>query len=185
MEKLFVIIGFLLFALQPYDKSDNSLKNVEPAYVTKDYVDSIFSSLNGRMRRLEMSKAPKSYDPPSILGKFSIRASDKRVDRLMFEALATYNGPSCTITSMRRLSNPASKHFSGKAVDIKITDELIEYLTSDDGRKWLAMYGLDFYIEDNRKSSRLRRYLDNPLTRPHCKVIPWASGLHVHLYLKN
>lgn len=181
MEKLFVIIGFLLFTLQPDRPVSRPVE--PPSYVTKEYVDSVFAHLNTRVTLLEVRKAPKTYDKPAILGKFSLRASDRRVHHLMHAALSAYDGPECVITSMRRLSNPASKHFTGKAVDIQITDELVTYLISDAGKQWLAAHGLDFYIEDNRKSSRLRKYLDNPLTRPHCKVVPWASGLHVHLYL--
>jgi hypothetical protein len=50
-------------------------------------------------------------------------------------ALTDYKGPTVRINSLKRNCNRASAHYHGKAADFELSDALIRYLVSDEGKE--------------------------------------------------
>lgn len=82
---------------------------------------------------------------------------------------------------MRRSHNHKSQHYVGKAVDFEFSHSLIDYLVSESGKAWLAAHNLMFYIEGRPGSSKVAKYLKNPVTREFVFFNPNATGDHVHV----
>lgn len=187
MKDLLVVTALFLFTFTTSSKVGP--KEVHTSeYYTKREVDSMITKVNNQLDSLKVrliKPEEKRQNLKLLLKNLTCRASDIRIDRRLLEALKNYSGPHAVITSLRRVDNPRSKHFKGLAADLRFDASVVDYLVSSEGQRWLKTHQLDFYIEDNRKSSRLRRYLDDPITRPYCKVIPWASGLHIHIFITS
>lgn len=115
--------------------------------------------------------------------RFAMRGGvDPRISPRMLLALVEYQGPSILVSSAKRHTNKRSQHFYGDAIDIsKLSSKaFVSYLRSNKGMKWLEEHNLDYYIEDTKYSSFLES-----LSGPKVFVNPFATGPHIHLYLKH
>lgn len=102
----------------------------------------------------------------------------------LMHALLSYTGPAAFINSIHRPSNPRSLHKLGRAVDLQVTETLVDWLVSDEGAQWRSEFGIRFFLEDNKNSRIMKTWKSNPKTSPFVFVNPKATGLHVHLDLK-
>lgn len=98
-------------------------------------------------------------------------------------ALLEYNGPDAVITSMHRTGSRNSDHFTKNAVDFRYNIQVIQWLGSDAGLKWLKQNNLYYYIEDNHMSSFLRRWIHS-IHHKHLLVNSHASAKHIHFGIK-
>ena len=114
----------------------------------------------------------------SILQKVNANISEK-----LELALNSWTGPEGKITSLRRGYNPSSQHYYGKAADLNWDPEIIDYLVSEEGQKWLNAFQLTFYIEGKPGSKKVRSY-DHGIYKPYIFYNPSATGDHIHLQLK-
>lgn len=96
-------------------------------------------------------------------------------------ALEDYKGPQVKINSLKRHYNRKSDHYWGKAVDLEFSQDLINWLISEDGQTWLIAYDLHFYIEGKPGSQKVRKYLKDPATASYVFFNPEATGNHVHI----
>jgi hypothetical protein len=86
------------------------------------------------------------------------------------------------VNSAVRKDNPRSAHFSGNAIDIhhSSADEFLCWVETEEGRRWLFDYRINFYIEDNTHSKFLapwQKRMDQ-----YVLVNPRATGPHIHIY---
>lgn len=96
------------------------------------------------------------------------------------QVLAEYPGPAARVNSLKRGYNSSSKHYTGKAIDLEFSHEVIEFLVSEAGQKWLVDNGLTFYIEGKPGSKRVSKYLRAPYSR-FVFFNPSATGDHIHI----
>lgn len=100
------------------------------------------------------------------------------------EVLATYPGPKVKLNSLRRHNDRGSRHYHGQAVDLELKHELVHFLISDEGQKWLDEHDLMFYIEGNpMRKTKVQKYEEGATG----KYVFWnrrATGDHIHLALK-
>ena len=85
------------------------------------------------------------------------------------------------VNSLKRHFNCKSDHYRGKAVDLELSHELIEWLISEDGRSWLSGHNLMFYIEGKPHSPKVAKYLKDERTREFVFFNPRATGNHIHI----
>ena len=111
-----------------------------------------------------------------VRSKIDTNLSDK-----LYNALYVYNGPKVSIGSARRHSNHKSDHYTGNAIDLEFDHELIEFLVSADGQKWLSSFGLYFFIEGKPGSSKVRKYEEFQDTSKYVFYNPRATGDQIHL----
>lgn len=114
------------------------------------------------------------------------RYVDPILDTRLFKALMSYSGPKALVTSARRLHCKHSKHFTGKAIDIRLNDsgkEMLAYLVSPAGKNWCKSKGISFLIENKPGSKSLSYYKEHPIYKDYVYENPGASSLHIHLYL--
>lgn len=97
--------------------------------------------------------------------------------------LASYEGPKVKVNCLRR-HDPGSKHHHGQAVDLELSDNLVSYLISENGQKWLKSNSLMFYIEGNpKKKTRVYEYNQGD-TAQYVFLNRRATGDHIHLAIK-
>lgn len=125
-------------------------------------------------------KTRKTFMGFNLLGR-----CDVNVSSLLKEALTTFPGPKVRITSLRRNWNSNSQHNHGKAVDMEWSEELIDFLVTEEGSTWLSSHNMMFYIEDRPGSVKLRKYKQDPKYSEFVFENPHATGPHVHLGLKR
>ena len=104
---------------------------------------------------------------------------DGRIDIELLAALMDMNyvGDAVTVTSIKRNWSIKSYHWSGRAIDIRWDDnskKLASWLNSEDGRDWLAAYGIKFQIENVPE----KEWRDSELGYVYNKH---ATGPHIHL----
>jgi len=100
------------------------------------------------------------------------------------EILLSYTGPKVKLNSLRRHNDRGSRHYHGQAVDLELKHELVHFLISDEGQRWLDTNNLMFYIEGNpRRRTKVQQYEAGETG----KYVYWnrrATGDHIHLALK-
>lgn len=121
----------------------------------------------------------------TFLGYILTEPVDTTISSGLKIVLQTYSGPSAKINSLRRHYNRSSEHFHGNAVDFAWDDAVIEYLLSDEGRKWLCDHGLCFYIEGRPGSTKVKTYHKRPEAKKYCFFNEKATGDHIHLSLSS
>ena len=97
-------------------------------------------------------------------------------------ALEAYEGPDMLITSGLRCWSKNSAHCSGNAVDIDWGNngkEIVDYFLTEEGQAFLAEYNLEFFIEDSRSMKLSKKHA------PFFRIIPHATGEHIHLNIKR
>lgn len=118
--------------------------------------------------------------------------ADTSVSQRLKAALETYEGPKSKVSSLKRHKRNKSDHNHGNAADFEFSDDMINYLVSENGKAWLKAHGLYFYIEAKPWSEKLSKkqkrgykraaaYLANPATAKHVFFNPGATGPHIHL----
>lgn len=115
--------------------------------------------------------------------RFAMRDGvDPSISPRMLLALVEYQGPVILVSSAKRNTNKRSQHYDGNALDVShiSSKAFVSYLTTKDGMKWLEEHNLDYYIEDLKYSSFLHSW-----SSPKVFVNPFATGPHIHLYLKH
>jgi hypothetical protein len=121
--------------------------------------------------------------PATFLGFLLYTPVDVRIDSTLYTALANYNGPESVINSLRRSWKGKSKHNVGKAVDMGLTNDLVEYLISEEGEKWLKDHNLKYFIEGKPGSRVVSSYTKDPRTSRFVKFNPDATGDHIHMHI--
>lgn len=114
-----------------------------------------------------------------------------KIDPKLLAALVAFSQMQGTpkdivITSIQRTGNSRSKHFTGKAIDLKADNKgkrFIEWLDTEDGKGWLREHNLKFFIEDNQWSRFLNFWVDTSL-EDTIFLNHKATGPHVHLQLE-
>lgn len=94
-------------------------------------------------------------------------------------ALVSYTGPKVRINSLRRHWGTKSDHERGKAVDFDLCPSIVEYLTSEQGQKWLKEHSLMFYIEGRPGSREVKTYEEK--YAQYVFYNPKATGPHIHI----
>lgn len=117
----------------------------------------------------------------TILGKLMWGNYSKNLHVSMVQALETYTGPKTVVNSTRRYWNKKSKHCCGKAIDLKLCDETLEWLISDEGLVWMDAHNITMYIEDRPSSKLLHKYESKPEYAEYVFRNPKATGPHIHL----
>lgn len=77
------------------------------------------------------TKSKKSSCVGTQIGKFIF--GGYKMAAPMYEAMVTYSGPKVSINSCFRSWSTKSRHFHGKAIDIKVEDEVLRWLVSEAG----------------------------------------------------
>jgi hypothetical protein len=95
-------------------------------------------------------------------------------------ALRDYTGPTVKVNSLRRYWNQDSEHYHGRAIDLELSPELVTYLTSEDGQRWLDTHRLTFYIEGKPGSQRVKSY-QREETAQYVFFNSKATGDHIHI----
>ncbi len=120
----------------------------------------------------------------SFMG-FKLETScDINVSEQLTAALLDYSGPEIMITSLKRHFNRKSKHYCGNAVDMQFRHELIEWLVSEDGQRWLSDHNMLFYIEGRPGSRKLVRYKSDVVYAKYVLENPHATGDHIHINIR-
>lgn len=91
-----------------------------------------------------------------------------------------YKGPTVKVNSLRRNWNHSSEHYHGRAIDLELSHDLITYLTSTEGKRWLDTHQLMFYIEGRPGSKRVKAY-EKEETAQYVFFNPRATGDHIHI----
>lgn len=112
-----------------------------------------------------------------VLDKVNIYKFDKR----LLSALLSYQGPPFIITSQHRRANYRSKHYHGQAIDIRWDDDFINYLGTPQGECWLEETGLDYYIEDVVRSSKIKNLPKSVVDKVF--INRSATAPHLHFYV--
>jgi hypothetical protein len=120
--------------------------------------------------------------------KYNIR--DSRLDEKLLAAMIDYSSiegtPLLTVTSATRHNSSRSKHYYGKALDLRYNANLEQFLCwieEPEGKAWLKKHNLWFYIEDNYWSSKILPWKQH--YAEHVFMNRKASGPHVHLELRE
>ena len=100
------------------------------------------------------------------------------------DILSSYSEPKVKLNSLRRHNDRGSRHYHGQAVDLELKHELVHFLISDEGQRWLGANNLMFYIEGNpNRKTAVQKYEEGETG----KYVYWnrrATGDHIHLALK-
>ena len=116
-----------------------------------------------------------------VFNKNNWLASKKNVKEDILKAVDSFSGPSLTITSGYR--NWGGKyHRIGKAIDISYSEEIAYFLNSEEGKTWLELNNLEFFIEDKHEATQEK--IPNELIQ-YWRCISWATALHIHINLKE
>lgn len=128
-------------------------------------------------------KAPKiiRHAKVQLDGYKTASGVNTRINSTLKDALQEYNGPRPLINSLRRNWNSHSPHTYGKAVDFQWSPEMIEYLVSEEGLKWLDKFQVTFYIEGKPGSSKVAAYKGKEPYKKYIFENPSATGDHIHL----
>lgn len=113
-----------------------------------------------------------------------VTSATNQIDKKFATVLQNYDGPNVLVTSIKRSYNRKSKHFVGKAIDIDFSADIITYLKSEEGRKFITDFDLTVFIENNRLCSTLRELKKDSLLAELVFVNPNATGLHIHINMK-
>lgn len=116
----------------------------------------------------------------SMIFKYII---DPRLKAELYSAILSYTGPVAKVTSCTRLGSKGSYHQLGRAVDLEANEEVIAYLHSDLGQKWIEDNNLTVYIEDNVYSKFLKNVIKNH-GKDYIYINRRASGPHIHISRK-
>lgn len=117
----------------------------------------------------------------TFLGFVLYTPVDTSIHRSFHLALSEYTGPKVKVNSLRRSCNRSSAHYHGKAADFELSQELVDWLLSDEGEKWRTSHNLLFYIEGKPGSKRVRKYLNDPRSAKYVFFNPRATGDHIHI----
>jgi hypothetical protein len=85
------------------------------------------------------------------------------------------------ITSLRRNWGTKSEHEHGKACDLDLSQDLVDYLVSESGKKWLQEHGLTMYIEGKPGCKEVETYATREECKPYIFYNPSATGSHIHI----
>lgn len=69
------------------------------------------------------------------MGFVLYRGVNTQITEELEAALKSYNGPKALITSLRRNWGTKSDHECGRAVDFDLSEELVDFLVSEDGKR--------------------------------------------------
>jgi hypothetical protein len=127
----------------------------------------------------------KNTFPRQYMGYILCPGVNSNIHSKLKEVLENYNGPKPLVTSLRRSWNNESKHNHGKAVDFAWSEDMIDYLVSEEGQSFLDKFNLTFYIEDKPGSKRLNKYLNNKLYSKFVFPNPNCTGPHIHIGLND
>lgn len=107
-------------------------------------------------------------------------SAERKLSKNLTEALSEYMGANLRITSGYRSNGwSRSKHRHGNAIDVKYDTQVVDYLLSPEGEKWLKNNNLSFFIEQKYSISLPKQY------RKHFRVIKWATSLHLHIEVND
>lgn len=195
-----VVLGLLLLNAAYMSRQNTELNKIGTEL---QFLQGKAGAMDSVIKKLELSvDSLKGMHPWRTLskkvGKFSSNYCSKgtflgfvlytRVDTTICpkfrEILSSYNGPKVKLNSLRRHNDRGSRHYHGQAVDLELKNELVNFLISDEGQRWLDSHDLMFYIEGNpRKRTRVSQFESGETGR----YVFWnkrATGDHVHLALK-
>lgn len=168
VSKLIAYLGVLAFSITPM-KIDTKNVRYELAY---------------RLPEVTITAA-KVRHPKSFLGFSLLGRCNTNISNLLRDALITFPGPKVRITSLRRNWNTHSQHNCGKAVDMEWSEELIDFLVTEEATTWLDQHNLMFYIEDRPGSVKLHKYKNDLKYSKYVFENPHATGPHVHVQIKR
>jgi hypothetical protein len=157
------------------NQSDLSPRNISAEETPRDTLTIIIPT-----KKFKVSTRTRGF----FMG-FKLESScDTNVSEQLKAALTDYSGPDIMITSLKRHYNRKSKHFCGNAVDLQFRHELIEWLVSEDGQRWLSAHNMLFYIEGRPGSRKLIRYKSDKIYSKYILENPHATGDHIHINIK-
>ena len=138
-------------------------------------VTTIKTTLNIESPDLKHAIASVRYTEFSVWSNRKRKQEESRLDNNLVIAIKKYTGPLLRISSGKRTNGfKKSKHRCGKAIDASYDKKVVSWLLSPTGEEWSKGNNIRWYIEDTKKHNL-----------PHFRVIPWASGLHLHLEHDN
>lgn len=152
-------------------------------YTSQQLAESFNFKVNLLTIKIETPIIVEKTKPKTI-----VKRKLRELNPKLVKAIKEYSGPPILITSTVRLDNPRSMHFVGKAIDINFCPAVIDYLLTEEGKKWLSHHKLNFYIEGRPSSLRIRRYLEINETKDYVFLNPKARGRtgdHLHIWLEE
>lgn len=117
----------------------------------------------------------------TFLGFILWRVKSTEIHEDLEKALTGYSGPKVKITSLKRHWGTKSKHECGKAVDLELCPNLVNWLCTSDGIAWLESHNLKFYIEDRPNSKSLEKYKADEVYSKYVFENKRATGPHIHI----
>ncbi len=66
-------------------------------------------------------------------------------------------------------------------MDFDLSDDLVDFLVSEGGQKWLKDHGLKMYIEGRKGCSEVNKYALRDDCKPFIFFNPRATGPHIHV----
>lgn len=149
------------------------------ASYNKRYENLQFESRKSKTKRKAFDDAKTKTSTEKV--KVRLFTKLKGVNPLILQALDNYEGPSIKVTSgLRHSGYKRSLHRIGKAIDIHYNKNFVMWCNTDEGKKWLNDYNLEFFVEDTHD-----RDFDQPELDKRFRIIPWATGLHIHINIKK
>lgn len=106
------------------------------------------------------------------------------LDTRLYAALLDYDGPPGVITSNKRYWNNYSKHRYGKAIDFRWNWNIIRYLGSEKGQKWLKRNNLTMYIEKRYFPTSLKKQIPKSLIH-NLYDNKKATAKHIHINIRH
>lgn len=188
----FVIATLVLLAYSNH-KLQVQLTQVSTEVNRIHSIDLMVDSVKARLDTMELIHPWKTFKPSTtsktkktslvcdgtFLGFILYTPVDTSLCEEFKLALSHYDGPQVKINSLKRRGS-RSKHCKGRAADLELSSQLVEYLTSDHGQLWLNAHGLTFMIEGKPGSRRVSKYYNTP-HRSYVYFNPNATGDHVHI----
>lgn len=102
-----------------------------------------------------------------------------------FQEYEKQGGPEVLLTSLKRHTNPKSRHFTGDAADIRFDKrgrEFLKWITTENGKTWKREHNIRCILEFPRKERKFHKWAK---IYPFTIVNENATGVHIHIERKN
>ena len=172
------ILTAALIVIPSYITTPVLSRNVEPIYSTdlKEVV----------IKAKKIKKVKKfTHSGSEFFGYKLMKGVNTQVTDNLKTVLSNYSGPKTMITSLKRNWNSKSQHNHGNAVDFNWDENVIDYLVSEEGKRFLKTNNLAMYIEDRPGSKKLVKYKNDEKYSKFVFENPHATGPHIHLNINR
>lgn len=164
-------------------KCDVQSKELEIDYLSNPY--NALERVYADEKKLRRKILEEKRIPGTDFYLDSLKYYNVAMDKSLYAALVHCDGPPVTLTSIRRNYNPRSHHYHGKAIDIRLDNQgmnFANWLVTPEGKAWRDNFDVKFYVEDAHHSSVLKTtFALHSALWQHKLINEKASGPHLHV----